>query len=37
MRRLLYGVEPLDPVVMLVAPLALAGACVLACLILRLP
>jgi len=33
MRRLLYGVEPLDPVVMLVAPLALAGACILACLV----
>ena len=32
-RRLLYGVEPLDPVVMLVAAVALAGACTLACLV----
>jgi putative ABC transport system permease protein len=32
-QRLLYGVEPLDPVVMLVAPVALAGACILACLV----
>jgi putative ABC transport system permease protein len=33
MRRLLYGVEPLDPVVMLLVPFALAVACVLACVV----
>jgi len=33
MRHLLYGVEPLDPVVMLLGPVALAAACVLACLV----
>jgi predicted permease len=32
-QRLLYGVEPLDPLVMLVAPVVLAGACILACLV----
>lgn len=32
-RQLLYGVEPLDPVVMLLAPCALAVACILACVI----
>jgi putative ABC transport system permease protein len=33
MRRLLYGVEPLDPVVLLLVPIALAGAGVLACVV----
>ena len=33
MRRLLYAVEPLNPVVMLLAPFALAVACVLACVV----
>jgi predicted permease len=33
MRHFLYGVEPLDPVVMLLGPAALAAACVLACLV----
>jgi putative ABC transport system permease protein len=33
MRGLLYGVEPLDPFVMVVVPVALAGACILACLV----
>jgi ABC-type antimicrobial peptide transport system permease subunit len=32
-QRLLYSVEPLDPLVMLVAPVVLAGACILACLV----
>lgn len=32
-RRLLYGVEPLDPVVMAFVPFALAIACVLACVV----
>jgi predicted permease len=33
MQSLLFGVEPLDPAVMLLVPLVLAFACVLACLI----
>jgi putative ABC transport system permease protein len=33
MRRLLYGVEPLDSVVLLLVPFALAAACVLACVV----
>ena len=32
-RRLLYGVEPLDSVVLLLVPFALAVACVLACVV----
>jgi hypothetical protein len=34
-RQLLYGVEPLDPVVMLLVPFALAVACVIACVVRR--
>ena len=33
MRHFLYGVEALDPVVLLLVPAALAAACILACLI----
>ncbi len=33
MRRLLYAVEPLDPVVMILVPLALGVACAIACAI----
>jgi putative ABC transport system permease protein len=33
MRRFLYGVEPIDPLVVMLVPVALVGACILASLI----